>query len=545
MATLFNNTEITNAFFNGTELDKIYFNGVLVFEKGGKYKRRIMVGDNLKGKILISDFPTNFKEELINIVSPDVTQVNVISSTNDQSLFFGLYVEKYDSPIYGTPTTYVVAGRVDSNRNLYIYTVEDNYEGINNYDNYQVQSTEDIVISEINDSAIYRHIFIEDENIRPLEVGDYVLDNTIFYFTFPDDLYLKGNDTAGKHLIAIEQDPIIDDKGNNWVLTASNWYTGNKSIVYGHGTSSSTGYNLNNSIYDYDSEEEKLKKNLSKVIAKDMENQNGNIHYYCRGKVVEVYKSQNFASHILVDTRTLGTTGYKRRIMVGDNLKGKTLYGNFLSNLQDYIYIDPDLPGITRSDIKFTSSSRAMEIIDWGFENNYFVDSTQINFEEGGNNILWSNGESYLPKTFSKDKDYIVESISDNPIYRCLLIEDNKIRPLQVGDVVTRNTKFYFTIPDDVFEQLSQGSDDIIILNNGGSISLNASSFSSSIYFKTISGMDTNMNIITIINNKLMVNKSTMQNISYKGDYFEGTVSEVNDSSSVYSMILVDITTLG
>ena len=218
MATLFNNTEITNAFFNGTELDKIYFNGVLVFEKGGKYKRRIMVGDNLKGKILISDFPTNFKEELINIVSPDVTQVNqvnVISSTNDQSLFFGLYVEKYDHPTYGTPTTYVVAGRVDGNRNLYIYTVEDNYEGINNYNNYQVQSTEDIIISEINDSAIYRHIFIEDENIRPLEVGDYVLDNTIFYFTFPDDLYLKRNDTAGSPLIQIEQDPIIDDKGHN------------------------------------------------------------------------------------------------------------------------------------------------------------------------------------------------------------------------------------------------------------------------------------------------------------------------------------------
>lgn len=59
MATLFNNTEITNAFFNGTELDKIYFNGVLVFEKGGKYKRRIMVGDDLKGKTIYMDSITS------------------------------------------------------------------------------------------------------------------------------------------------------------------------------------------------------------------------------------------------------------------------------------------------------------------------------------------------------------------------------------------------------------------------------------------------------------------------------------------------------
>lgn len=544
MATLFNNTEITNAFFNGTELDKIYFNGVLVFEKGGKYLRRIMVGDNLKGKILISDFPTNFKEELINIVSPDVTQVNVISSTNNQSLFFGLYVEKYDSPTYGTPTTYVVAGRVDSNRNLYIYTVEDNYEGINNYDNYQVQSTEDIVISEINDSAIYRHIYIEDENIRPFEVGDIILNTTKIYFSIPDNYFTDiwtSDDNRNGDIV------LIKEKGKENVTYpypgfVSSW-SGGEDFKLGAANLRNSGFSwvTNGELYKLD--EGTLIKNSSYIIFNELTFIDFNIDI--GGEVFNVNKNHTAYPYILVDTRTLGTTGYKRRIMVGDNLKGKTLYGNFLSNLQDYIYIDPDLPGITRSDIKFTSSSRAMEIIDWGFENNYFVDSTQINFEEGGNSILWSNGESYLPKTFSKDKDYIVESISDNPIYRCLLIEDNKIRPLQVGDVVTRNTKFYFTIPDDVFEQLSQGSDDIIILNNGGSISLNASSFSSSIYFKTISGMDTNMNIITIINNKLMVNKSTMQNISYKGDYFEGTVSEVNDSSSVYSMILVDITTLG
>ena len=298
-----------------------------------------------------------------------------------------------------------------------------------------------------------------------------------------------------------------------------------------------------------------------------MENQNGNIHYYCRGKVVEVYKSQNFASHILVDTRTLGTIGYKRRIMVGDNLKGKTLYGNFLSNLQDYIYIDPDLPGITRSDIKFTSSSRAMEIIDWGFENNYFVDSTQINFEEGGNNILWSNGESYLPKTFSKDKDYIVESISDNPIYRCLLVEDPKIRPIQVGDKITENTKFYFNFPDDLYIKLTNYKVDWIIKienENGDILGIAASTdeenrtiaarrkkhnvsgvyIGTSFYshytpFGTTDG-ELEMNLSHGIAKNILIDRlePTL--------YLLGTVSEINTTyADVYKYILVDITTLG
>ena len=579
MATLFNNTEITNAFFNGTELDKIYFNGVLVFEKGGKYKRRIMVGDNLKGKIIISDFPTNFKEELINIVSPDITQVNVISSTNDQSLFFGLYREKYDHPTYGTPTTYVVAGRVDSNRNLYIYTVEDNYESINNYDNYQVQSTEDIVISEINDSAIYRHIYIEDENIRPLKVGDYVLDNTIFYFTFPDDLYLKGNDTAGKHLIAIEQDPIIDDKGNNWVLTASNWYTGNKSIVYGHGTSSSTGYNINNSIYDYDSEEEKLKKNLSKVIAKDMENRNGNIHYYCRGKVVGICKSQNFASHILVDTRTLGTTGYKRRIMVGDNLRNQKIFlENYPENLYDLMYQDGMDGSTTLIDINNEYTIHQNISVE-GVYPNYtvlygYIDTWPLAADEMNTEIYFfdkretpTTYEIYSPILVKNDIDYLVTKCYDRVGYRVLYIEDPKIRPIQVGDKITENTKFYFNFPDDLYIKLTNYKVDWIIKienENGDILGIAASTdeenrtiaarrkkhnvsgvyIGTSFYshytpFGTTDG-ELEMNLSHGIAKNILIDRlePTL--------YLLGTVSEINTTyADVYKYILVDITTLG
>lgn len=222
MATLFNNTEITNAFFNGTELDKIYFNGVLVFEKGGKYKRRIMVGDNLKGKTLYFDGLT--KEEMTKASSAIRAENTsfIIETLPD----IGISALKGDDlPSIGVYPYFKIQSIGPT---IYLYDIY-NDELETYLSESTIKNDKDYIVTDIawkyasfaggeyvdNDGFLYRKFYIEDENIRPLKVGDYVLDNTIFYFTFPDDLYLKGNDTAGKHLIAIEQDPIIDDKGNN------------------------------------------------------------------------------------------------------------------------------------------------------------------------------------------------------------------------------------------------------------------------------------------------------------------------------------------
>lgn len=222
MATLFNNTEITNAFFNGTELDKIYFNGVLVFEKGGKYKRRIMVGDNLKGKTLYFDGLT--KEEMTKASSAIRAENTsfIIETLPD----IGISALKGDDlPSIGVYPYFKIQSIGPT---IYLYDIY-NDELETYLSESTIKNDKDYIVTDIawkyasfaggeyvdNDGFLYRKFYIEDENIRPLEVGDYVLDNTIFYFTFPDDLYLKGDDTAGKHLIAIEQDPIIDDKGNN------------------------------------------------------------------------------------------------------------------------------------------------------------------------------------------------------------------------------------------------------------------------------------------------------------------------------------------
>ena len=40
----------------------------------------------------------------------------------------------------------------------------------------------------VNDNQAYRHIYIEDPNIRPLQVGDKIVAGTKLYFNFPDNL---------------------------------------------------------------------------------------------------------------------------------------------------------------------------------------------------------------------------------------------------------------------------------------------------------------------------------------------------------------------
>lgn len=196
MATLFNNTEITNAFFNGTELDKIYFNGVLVFEKGGKYKRRIMVGDNLKGKILYFDGLT--KEEMTNASSimraenlsfiietlPDIG-ISAIKGDNLPSI--GIYpylkiksigptIYLYD--IYNDELeTYLSESTIEDDKDYIVTDIDWKYASFAGGDYID------------NDGFLYRKFYIEDENIRPLEVGDNITNGTILYFVIPDNFY--------------------------------------------------------------------------------------------------------------------------------------------------------------------------------------------------------------------------------------------------------------------------------------------------------------------------------------------------------------------
>lgn len=187
MATLFNNIEITNAFFNGTELNKIYFNGVLVFEKGGKYKRRIMIGDILKGKTIYADFPDNYYNSYINNKN-SFTNMIIILDNNAGKWGDGIVEEC----TYASDNDWFFT--IDSNNGS---EVTDNaiyvaFDGLlfQNLSSVNINTEKTYLVTAVSDAnPSYKHIYIEDSNIRPLEVGDNITNGTILYFVIPDNFY--------------------------------------------------------------------------------------------------------------------------------------------------------------------------------------------------------------------------------------------------------------------------------------------------------------------------------------------------------------------
>ena len=170
---------------------------------------------------------------------------------------------------------------------------------------------------------------------------------------------------------------------------------------------------------------------------------------------------------------------YKRRIMVGDNLTGKNIYfepydlnefGNYCRNI--YYKKKPE----NTMDIFSFSVSNITDIVYENFDTFNIKDSSYvIEGPYGVSNltnirlyVYNSNGASILSNCFkiNNNTNVIVENIThkyphdnnepvgDDTSYRAFYIEDENIRPLEVGDIIGPGTKFYFTFPDNLAEVL-------------------------------------------------------------------------------------------
>lgn len=194
-----------------------------------------------------------------------------------------------------------------------------------------------------------------------------------------------------------------------------------------------------------------------------------------------IYKNNvQYASIYLGGNRwwTYGTGSnneiYKRRIMVGDDLKNRYIYTDFNDNYINYFNTYKD-------DVKYITFKN-----DSGFIHSYFdtgggFDALRVWTEgeiyftgnkyhlywadkEGGTNNLKQNNAILQMPNESSPADYVVTSIVDtNPSYKHTFIRDTKLRHLQIGDVLTENTKIYFNFPDDIgytinWESWSNGS---------------------------------------------------------------------------------------
>lgn len=176
MGTVKNGKKWAGACVNGKVVSGLVKNGLVFYRKAvDLYKRRIMVGDDLSGRVVYSDFPTGY---YLNFPS-DTNSLTVLIKSNGTNLIY----ENVIMP------DYVEIASDDTSYGYYLYMYDYGDEMISgqitiaDYDTFEVTN--------ITENASYRHLFIEDENIRPVQVGDVITSNTKFYFTFPDDFSKK------------------------------------------------------------------------------------------------------------------------------------------------------------------------------------------------------------------------------------------------------------------------------------------------------------------------------------------------------------------
>ena len=279
MGTVMNGNVWAGACVNGKVVSGLVKNGVVFYRMPvSTYRRRIMVGDSLGGKDIYNDFPTGYYSTFPTGTNSFTTLVesngapliyeNVINSPQDIEVASDEMVRGY------SPYHYVDGEETISEK----MTIDD-------YDTFDVTN--------ITDNSSYRHLFIEDENIRPLEVGDVITSTTKFYFTFPDDFHVDiqsmTDENRDKNFIEL-------DDGSDYVLA---YVVDEYRVDFFTNNFSAQDYGV---CYAYD-RNTGIRINLSSKLAKDITDPWGNPF---TGTVTMVDKNNEAYQHILVDATTLG-----------------------------------------------------------------------------------------------------------------------------------------------------------------------------------------------------------------------------------------------
>lgn len=192
MGTVVNGNVWAGACVDGNIVSGLVKNGVVFYKREvptpSIYKRRIMVGDNLYQVKISSDYPENFYE-----VFPNNPIQEIFINTSGGDMSFQTTVLNYS---YGSLAISSFGDRLkdwyeSSSENVTTYgnqeTIFGNSIPVSERNNYNVT---EIVNNENSNSYLaqaYRHLFIDDPNIRPIQVGDKVVSGTKFYGVVPDD----------------------------------------------------------------------------------------------------------------------------------------------------------------------------------------------------------------------------------------------------------------------------------------------------------------------------------------------------------------------
>ena len=135
-----------------------------------KYKRRIMVGDDLDNRTIYFTFPDDY--------------VPTTTGTMGHAIISGQYSSIWEQPYSNDPMdTEILISGLGLLRT--IYKPKDSSAKLTSTNIGVEEIGEVTAIDDSNPS--YRHCYIEDPNIRPIQIGDILGQNTRLYFVFPDN----------------------------------------------------------------------------------------------------------------------------------------------------------------------------------------------------------------------------------------------------------------------------------------------------------------------------------------------------------------------
>ena len=277
MGTVMNGKKWAGACVNGKVVSGLVKNGLVFYRMPvSTYRRRIMVGDNLSNRTIFQDFPDGFYKSGMS----DGEQFNLIESNN-----INIY-EYYNGGSYNV----YCGNRTDSNL-LYRYDLV--FGRTMTKKDVTTGTYLNATVTEVNENKTYRHLFIEDENIRPVQVGDVITSTTKFYFTFPDDFHVDiqsmTDENRDKNFIEL-------DDGSDYVLA---YVVDEYRVDFFTNNFSAQDYGV---CYAYD-RNTGIRINSSSKLAKDITDPWGNPF---TGTVTMVDKNNEAYQHILVDATTLG-----------------------------------------------------------------------------------------------------------------------------------------------------------------------------------------------------------------------------------------------
>ena len=278
------------------------------------YKRRIMVGDELLTNIYF-DFPDDYYTILEN--RPNSFEVFINTD---------IYSSQTFGTIYSNVTSYgdFVSHYIGSDTVVYAKrpTGEIYKEDMSNPSNYVPPSISTVTVTEIDDTnPSYRHCYIEDENIRPIQEGDVLGPGTKLYFVIPDDAYIKNSEEL---FLGGGQDlPFAFDPSNMIGFQISS------GAGYMSGITIMTGTPPSNFIY-LNSEQDGLNYNESYFEWPS----NGKLYTFKSNVNQTLFDAWVNSKYILVDKRTL-----YRNVKVGDKIIDNT---EFYFTFPDDMYLEQD-----------------------------------------------------------------------------------------------------------------------------------------------------------------------------------------------------------